>query len=589
MTKNKALQWLYNETDFNNEYIIEEISEEMKEFRDITTKFVEQEISPIENRLEGKEEGLMRQVMEKAGNLGLLGVSIPEKYNGSGKNLLYNSIVGEAIGKGYGSFTVSFSAHTSIGTNPILLFGTPEQIEKYIPKLASGEYIGAYGLTEPGSGSDALSGKTTAVLSPDGKHYILNGQKCWITNGGFADIFTVFAKIDGVHFTSFIVEKGIAGFTHGVEEHKLGIKGSSTVQLYFQDCKIPKENVLGEIGQGHKIAFNILNSGRVKLGVGCLGAAKKGLLTALEYAQNRIQFKQPIANFGAIKQKFSDMLIHIWLLESISYRTVGNIEEAHRLFEAEGKNFAEAELAAFEAFATECSIVKVFGSETLHNVLDECLQIHGGNGFSDEYLISRAFRDQRINRIFEGTNEINRLLVLDMILKRALSGKIELLPAIKKVQKDLLDIPDFQQSPNFDNGFEYLPQYLANFKKLMLIVAGAAAQKFEQKLAQEQELILCIVQIIMDVYICESGLVRLQKLNSKGKNTTIQMAMLQTFFYDQSFKIAKAAQDAITYFSEGDEQKMLLLATKRFTKTHFVNTIALRKEIVSDFYEKKTV
>ncbi len=589
MTQNKALHWLYNEPDFNKEFIIEEISDEMKEFRDITAKFVEQEVSPLELRLEAKEEGLMRKVMEKAGELGLLGVSIPEKYNGLGKNLLYNSVVGETIGKGYSSFIVSFSAHTSIGTNPILLFGTSAQIEKYIPKLASGEYIGAYGLTEPGSGSDALSGKTSAVLSSDGTHYILNGQKCWITNGGFADIFTVFAKIDGTQFTGFIVEKGTAGFTHGAEEHKLGIKGSSTVQLFFQDCKIPKENVLGEIGQGHKIAFNILNSGRVKLGVGCLGSAKRALQITLEYAQNRIQFKQAIAEFGAIKQKFSNMLIDIWLLESTSYRTVGNIEEAHRIFETEGKSFAEAELAAFEAFAIECSIVKVFGSETLHNVVDECLQIHGGNGFSDEYLISRAFRDQRINRIFEGTNEINRLLVLDMIIKRALTGKIDLLSAIKKVQKELLEIPDFQSSIDYENGFDYLPKYLANFKKLMLIVAGSVVQKFGQKLSQEQELIMCIVHIIMDVYIGESGLIRLQKLHSKGVDTTVQMAMVKTFYYDISFKIAKAAQDAIIFCSEGDEQKMLMLAVKRFTKTHVVNTLELRKIMVQDLYENKKI
>ncbi|ULT46167.1 acyl-CoA dehydrogenase family protein [Niabella defluvii] len=386
-----------------------------------------------------------------------------------GKDFITSTIINEYLGAGH-SFSVAIAAHTGIGTLPILYFGTEEQKQKYIPKLITGEWAGAYGLTEPNAGSDALSSKTTAKLSEDGKHYILNGQKCWITNGGFAQVYTVFAKVDGDKFTGFIVERGTEGFTNGPEEQKMGIKGSSTVQLYFQDAKVPVENVLGEIGKGHKIAFNILNIGRLKLCAAALGGAKMAFETSVQYAKTREQFKQPIANFGAIKHKIAEMAIRIFAAESALYRTAKWIDEWEKKLLEEGKPFNESLLGAAEEYAIECAMLKVYGSELLDFVADEGVQIHGGNGFSAEYNISRAYRDSRINRIYEGTNEINRLLTLDMTLKRAMQGRLNLMGPAMEVQKELMSIPDFGEDD--ETPFTAERKLIANFKKAILMVSG---------------------------------------------------------------------------------------------------------------------
>lgn len=574
----KGAEFLVKESSAQEVFTPEDFTEEQLMIKDMAEQFIAKEVTPVVERLDKLEDGLMPSLLEKAGEQGLLGAAFPEEYGGLGKDFVTATIINEALGAGH-SFSVAMAAHTGIGSLPILYFGTQAQKEKYIPKLGTGEMKGAYALTEPDSGSDALSAKTTAKLTEDGKYYLLNGQKCWITNSGFADVFTVFAKIDGDKFTGFIVEKDTPGFTLGAEEHKMGIKGSSTRQIYFQDAKVPAENVLGEIGKGHLIAFNILNIGRLKLCAAALGAAKKCVTTSVQYAVTREQFKQPIANFGAIKHKLGEMALRTWVCESALFRTAQLIDDKEKELLAAGKPFNEALLGAAEEYAVECAMLKVNGSEVLDFVVDEGVQIHGGNGFSDEYIISKAYRDSRINRIFEGTNEINRLLTLDMTLKRAMKGKLDLMGPAMNVMKELMSIPDFGNDD--DTAFSKEKKLVTNFKKAILMVAGGAAQKLMTKLEHEQEILMDIADMAIETFVVESALLRLIKLTEKGGEAAavLQTDMVQTYIADAADRINKSGKNAINAFAEGDEQRMMLLGLKRFTKTDPYNTKDARRRI----------
>jgi alkylation response protein AidB-like acyl-CoA dehydrogenase len=575
----KGGEFLIKESNPFETFTPEDFTEEQKMVKEMCLQFLETEIAPIVDRIDNLEPGLMPSLMEKAGEQGLLGASTPEEYGGLGKDFITATLVNEGLGGGY-SFSVAIAAHTGIGTLPILYFGTDAQKQKYIPKLSSGEWKGSYGLTEPNSGSDALSAKTTAVLSADGKYYNLNGQKCWITNGGFADVYTVFAKVDGDKFTAFIVDRNTEGFTIGAEEHKMGIKGSSTVQLYFQDCKVPVENLLGEIGRGHIIAFNILNIGRLKLCAATMGGSKLALDATINYANTREQFKLPIAKFGAIKYKLAQSATRIFASESALYRTSKWIEDKEKELKASGKSFAEAHLAAAEEYAIECAMLKVDGSEVLDYVCDEGVQIHGGNGFSDEYAISRVYRDSRINRIYEGTNEINRLLIVDMMLKRAMKGKLDLMGPAMAVSKELMSIPDFGSDED-EKPFAAELKTIAQLKKAILMVAGAAVQKFMMTLEKEQEILMNISNMAILTFNAESTLLRVIKMADKQGEaaSSYQIDMMRIYLADAVDAINKEGKDAINAFAEGDEQRMMLLGLKRFTKLAPYNTTAARRRV----------
>ncbi len=584
-TTPKGGEWIIRETRPEEIFTPEDFSEEQKMIMEMCTTFIGSEVLPVIERIDKLEPGLMPSLLDKAGEQGLLGVSIPEEYGGLGKDFVTSTLVNEGLGSGF-SFSVAIAAHTGIGTLPILYFGTPEQKQKYIPKLTTGEWKGSYGLTEPNSGSDALSAKTTAKLSSDGKYYLLNGQKCWITNGGFADVYTVFAKVEGDNlpagksgFTAFIVDRNTEGFTQGPEEHKMGIKGSSTVQLYFQDAKVPVENVLGEIGRGHVIAFNILNIGRLKLCAAALGGAKGAATTAIQYANTREQFNQPIAQFGAMKHKMAEMAIRIWVAESALYRTAKWIDDKEQELVQEGEPFSEALLAGAEEYAIECAMLKVFGSEVLDFVVDEGVQIHGGNGFSAEYIISRASRDSRINRIFEGTNEINRLLTVDMVLKRAMKGRLDLMGPATAVQKELLSIPDFGSGD--DGVFAKELKLIASMKKAILMVAGAAVQKLMMKIESEQEILMHIADMAINVFHAESALLRAIKITQRQGEpaAALYLDIARSYLYDTADRVNKSGRDAINAFAGGDEQRMMLLGVKRFTKAEPFNSKDARRRI----------
>ncbi len=574
----KGGEWLIKESNAFDTFTPENFSEEQQMVKDMCLQFLHAEVHPIVGRIDAMEPGLMPSLLVKAGEQGLLGVSIPEEMGGLGKDFITATLVNEGLGGGF-SFSVAVAAHTGIGTLPILYFGTEAQKQKYIPKLATGEWKGAYGLTEPNSGSDALGAKTTAVLSEDGKHYILNGQKCWITNGGFADVYTVFAKIDGDKFSAFIVERGFEGFTQGAEEHKMGIKGSSTVQLYFQDCKVPVENLLGEVGKGHIIAFNILNIGRLKLCAAALGGSKLTLSDAIEYAKTREQFKTAIANFGAIKHKLAECAIRIFACESALYRTSKWIDDKEKELAAAGKPFNESLLGAAEEYAVECAVLKVHGSEVLDFVVDEGVQVFGGNGYSDEYTMSRAYRDSRINRIYEGTNEINRLLTVDMILKRAMKGKLDLMGPAMAVSKELMSIPEFGNED--ESPFAAERKAIVNLKKSILMVAGAAVQKLMMKISDEQEILMNIADMAIETFVAESTLLRVMKMvDQKGEaESQVYIDMMRCYLNDAIDKANKSGKDAINAFAEGDELRMMLLGLKRFTKTNPFNGKDARRRI----------
>lgn len=564
-------------------FTVEEFNDEQQMVYQMASDFVVQDVMPIAPKLEKHEFEHSLTLMKKAGELGLLGTAIPAQYGGMEQDVITGCIVAEHIGR-TGSFATTFTAHVGIGTLPILYFGTEEQKKKYLPGLASGDMVGCYCLTEPSSGSDALGAKTTATLSADGKSWILNGQKMWISNAGFADTFVVFAKIDGKEFTGFIVEKGTPGLQLGAEEDKMGIKGSSTRQVFFENCTIPVENMLGERGKGHKIAFYILNIGRYKLGATVIGGCKETFNNAIKYAIERQQFKQSISSFGAIKFKLSQMAILNFANEALAYRVAKDIEnEEHALMDA-GKGFEEALLQAAEEYSIECAISKVYGSEVLDYIVDEGVQIYGGMGFSEETPVARAYRDSRISRIYEGTNEINRLLSIDMLFKKAMTGKLDLLTAGKAVTKELMSVPDFS-SGNEDSIFSEEEKALNNVKKAFILVAGSAAQKLMANLKNEQMIIMNAANILIDMYAMESALIRVKKLaTARGEeNIGVFKTMLEILFNDSIARVNKEGKDALTSFASGDELNMMLLGLKRYTKYKNINISQSRTQVADYF------
>lgn len=577
----KGGEFLIKETQAQDIFIPEEFNEEQKMILQQCKDFLNKEVYPKLDEIDSmKDPKLMPHILDKAGELGLLGTSVPQELGGFGMDFNTTMLVAEVIGGGH-SVAVGLSAHTGIGTLPILYYGNEAQKKKYIPKLATGEWKAAYCLTEPDSGSDANSGKTKAVLSPDGKHYLITGQKMWITNGGFADIYVVFAKIDNdKNLSAFIVERAFGGITMNEEEKKMGIKGSSTRQIFFNDCKVPVENLLSERENGFKIAVNILNIGRIKLGVAAVGGSKMAISKAIKYSTERKQFGTPISNFGAIKHKIAEAVIRIFASESAHYRASQNIDDAYNAFVAGGMDSAKARLKALEDFAIECAILKVHGSEVLDFTVDEGVQIYGGMGFSAEGPMDRAYRDARINRIFEGTNEINRLLTIDMLMKRAMKGSIDLMSPAMAVQKELMAIPDFGASDE-EGVFVKEKKVLNNLKKAGLVVAGAAVQKFMMKLSEEQEVLMSLADMLIEIYVAESVLLRVEKLiGQRGeKACEIQKEMALVYLHAAVEKAASSGKQAVYAFAEGDELRFMMLGLKRFTKIDPYNLKNARRKV----------
>lgn len=582
MSTNKAIkggEFVIRETSYQDVFIPEEFDEEAKMIRQTCLDFLDAEVLNNLDRIDQQEEGLMESLLDKAGELGMLGVSIPEQYGGFGKNFNTSMLVTDAVGGGH-SFAVALSAHTGIGTLPILYYGNDAQKDKYIPKLTTGEWKAAYCLTEPNSGSDANSGRTSARLNAEGTHYILNGQKMWITNGGFADIFIVFAKIDDdKNLTAFIVERDFGGITMNPEEHKLGIKGSSTRQVFFNDCAVPVENMLSDRENGFKIAVNILNIGRIKLGAATIGSSRSIINSAVRYANERVQFNLPISKFGAIRYKLAEMATRLYVNESAAYRAGQNIDDAYDALIAEGMDEAKAKLKSVEQFAIECAIIKVWCSEMLDYVVDEGVQIYGGMGYSADAPMERAYRDARINRIFEGTNEVNRLLVVDMLLKRAMKGELDLMGPATAVANELMAIPDFGDED--DAPFAAEKKLIANLKKAGLLVAGAAVQKLMMSLAKEQEILMNIADIIGNVYVAESALLRVEKIyHTKGEEAAaLPTDMARVYLHEVLDKVLITGKEALNSFAEGDELRMMLVGLRRFTKAEPFNMKEARQRI----------
>ena len=577
----KGGEFLIKETEAKDVFIPEEWNEEQLMIAKTCHDFLAQNVWPNLDRIDAQEEGLMVDLLNKAGELGLLGISVPEEFGGFGKDFITSMLVTEVLGAGH-SFAVAISAHTGIGILPILYYGNAEQKAKYIPKLASAEWKACYCLTEPSAGSDANSGKTKAVLTPDGKHYILNGQKMWITNGGFADIFTVFAKIDNdENLSAFIVEKNYGGITLNPEEHKMGIKGSSTRQVFFNDCKVPVENLLSDRQNGFKIAVNILNLGRVKLAGACIGGSKEIITQSVKYANERQQFGRPISKYGAIRHKIAEQAIRTYATEAATYRASQNIEDATNALIAGGMDEAKAKLKGTEQFAVEAAILKVHASEVLDYVSDEGVQIYGGMGYSAEAPMDRAYRDSRINRIFEGTNEINRMLTVDMMLKRAMKGELDLMGPAQKVAGELMSIPEFGADEK--SLFSDEKKYITNFKKAILMVAGSAVQKLMANLAKEQEILMNLADMIIELYVCESLQLRVEKLVGKRGEEACkeQLDIMRVYLNDAADRIHKSGKEAINSYTDGDEQRIMLMGLKRFTKTAPINSTAARRSIAA--------
>ena len=578
-------EFLVRETPAADIFIPEEWTEEQLMMKQMCADFVNQEVVPQLDRMDNLEPGFMEGLLDKAAALGLLGISVPEEFGGMSMDFKTSMLCTEALGPGH-SFSVAYGAQTGIGTLPILYYGTEEQIRKYVTPIVSGQWKACYCLTEPGSGSDANSGKTKAELSEDGTHYILNGQKMWITNAGFAHVFTVFARIgDDENLSAFILTRDMEGLTLNAEEKKMGIKGSSTRQVFFNQVKVPVENLLGGRGNGFKIAVNILNIGRIKLAGGVLGGAKDSCTDAIHYAIERQQFGRPIAKYGAIRFKLAEMAIRCYALESALYRATQNVDDAIAALVKGGMDKGQAVLKGIASFAPECALLKVFGSEVLDYVVDEAVQIHGGMGYSAETRVERAYRDSRINRIFEGTNEINRMLTVDMILKKAMKGELDLMGPAMGVANELMSIPDFGDAP--DHVFDQYRGYVKNMKKAVLLVAGAAVQKLMMELAKEQEVLMNIADMVIDTYIAESVLLRTEKrVHKLGEEASVaQIAMMEAYITDACDRIHKSGKDALHSFATGDELRVMLMGLRRFSKTSGIHVRDTRRLVAAQLIE----
>ena len=583
--KTRGGQFIVKETKCEDVFTPEDFNEEQLMMRDSVKEFVDKEVWPNKDRFEKKEYTLTEETMKKAGDLGFLSVAVPEAYGGMGMGFVNTVLVCDYISGATGSFSTAFGAHTGIGTMPITLYGTEEQKQKYVPKLASGEWFGAYCLTEPGAGSDANSGKTKAVLSEDGTHYKITGGKMWISNAGFCSLFIVFARIENdKNITGFIVENDPSnGISMGEEEHKLGIRASSTRQVFFAETKVPVENMLSERGNGFKIAMNALNVGRIKLAAACLDAQRRVTTNATKYANERVQFNTPISQFGAIRLKLAEMATSCYAGESATYRAAKDIEDRILAREAEGTSHQEAELKGVEEFAIECSILKVAVSEDIQNCADEGIQIFGGMGFSEDTPMESAWRDARIARIYEGTNEINRMLSVGMLIKKAFKGHVDLLGPATKVQEELMGIPSFD-TPDYSELFAEEKEMIGKLKKAFLMVAGGAVQKYGPDLEAHQQLLMAAADILIEIYMAESTLLRTEKLAKKEGEEKVkeQIAMAKLYLYQAVDIVTQKGKESVISFAEGDEQRMMLMGLRRFTKyTNMPNIIRLREMITT--------
>ena len=563
----------------------EDFSEQHQLIGQTAEEFAVNEIVPNIEKIEHKDFSVTRDLLRKAGELGLSSVEIPEAYGGLEMDKVTAAVIADHIAK-YAGFATSWGGHTGIGTLPIVYFGTEEQKKKYLPRLASGETVGAYALSESTSGSDALNCRTRATLSPDGKHYLLNGEKMWITNAGFADLFTVFAKIDGEKFSAFLVEKDFPGFSIGAEEHKMGIRGSSTCPIILSDCEVPVENLLGEAGKGHLIAFNILNIGRFKLGAMCLGGGRVSMETAISYAKQRKAFNKVIADFGLVREKIANMATLLFVGESLVYRTVAMMDAALSEVDKSAADATKQTLNAIEEYAVECSIIKVWGSEMIDYVVDETVQIYAGYGFVEEYPAERAYRDARINRIFEGTNEINRLIITGFLLKRAMTGQLPLMPAIKKLMDEVLSGPSMGEE--VEGALAEERKLVARAKKLGLFAAGSATQKYMQAIQDQQEIMGAIADMTIETYAMESAVLRAQKIvEAKGESASaLPVAMTRLYLSQAMEKIESAARKVIAAVADGDMLRTQLAILRRLAKFEPFNTVELRQQIAQRMIER---
>ena len=578
-TKTTGGSFLLEDHPLDNVFTPEDFNEDQQMIAKLADEFATNEVLPATEQIEHKEWEVTRGLLKKSAEMGLTNADIPAEYGGSDMDKVSSAIIADFMAK-YGSFMVTLGAHSGIGTLPLVFFGTEEQKKKYLPRLATAEIVGAYALSESTSGSDAMNSRTRAVLSPDGKHYILNGEKMWITNAHFADLFTIFAKIDGEKFTAFLVEKDFPGFSVGAEEKKMGIRGSSTAPLILNDCKVPVENVLGEIGKGHVIAFNILNVGRFKLGASCTGGARSSLVHAIAYAKERKAFGKSIADFGLVREKIAQMAAWLYACESMVYRTVGMMDTALSLIEQNPESVRKA----IEEYAVECSIIKVSASEMLDFLVDETVQIYGGYGFVEEYPAERAYRDSRVNRIFEGTNEINRLIITGWLLKRAMSGQLALLPAIKKVMDEVMSGPSGE---DLEGTLALERKLVENAKKLSMLVAGAASQKYMQKLADQQEIMGAIADMVIETFAMDSALLRARKYveaNGEAKAALV-VAMTQVYLEGAFAKLEAAAKKVVAAVAEGDMMRTQMAIVRRLAKHEPVNVIALQEKIAARLLE----